>query len=136
MPKGKETGGASSSGGRWKRQSEDQTSFGATQASSGSLTLPPIDADPFHSVPVVLRKTPDDPTDGEGIVSATFPQIKGNVSAQIKKEAVGPGFGKGPGRSLLSHVYNNCAKSNPSLRNWDEYGLPVPQLSADETPGV
>ncbi len=84
---------------RWKRQSDDQTSFGATQAGSGFLTLPPIDPDPLRTVPEVLRETPDDPTDGEGIVSASFPKIK--------KEAVGPGTGKGPGRSKLRHVYDN-----------------------------
>ena len=82
------------------------------------------------SVPATLLGTPVDATDGENIVSVDFPKLK--------HQAVGPGYGKGPARSMLDHVYLNCANSSPSpgKRNWDEYGLPVPQLSTQETPGV
>ena len=125
MPKEQETGGVLSSGGRWTRQSEDRTGFGATQASPGRLTLPPVNPAPLHTIPAILRETPNDPTDGEGIVSVNL--------TKIKKE---PGPGEGPGRSKLRHVYDNCANSCPAKRNHDEYGLEVPQLCGEDRPGI
>ena len=121
--------GESSSAGL-PRQSDDQADFGATQVGPGSLALPPVDPNLLLSVPATLLGTPVDATDGENIVSVDFPKLK--------HQAVGPGYGKGPARSMLDNIYLNCANSSPSpgKRNWDEYGLPVPQLSTQETPGV
>ena len=105
-----------------ERQSDNQTGLGVTQASSSCLTLPPVNSDPLNHIPAVLREPPDDPTDGEGIVSVKLPEIK--------KEATGPE--RGPKRSKLRHVYDNCTNSNPAERNYDDYGLPVPKWNNPE----
>ena len=104
MPKRESSGGASSPDGRW-RQTDDRADFGVTQVSPGSLPTPPVDPDLRHSIPATLFETPFDTTE------ETHPKLK--------LQAVNPGFGKGPARSKLDHIYFNCADSSPDNRHWD-----------------
>jgi len=109
------------------RQSDDQADFGATQVGPGSFPIPPVDPEILKSVPSKLFETPYDATEGEKVIEETLP----------KTQAVGPGFGRGPARSRLDHIYTNCAESSATgVRNWDGYGLKAPQLCKHHSTGI
>ena len=119
-------GGSSSTGLHRQSDTSDQADLGVTQVGPGSLPIPPVDPETLKSVPSTLFDLPFDATEGEQVIEETLP----------KSQAVGPGFGSGPARSRLDHIYTNCAESSSEVRNWDGYGLKVPQQCEHHQDGI